>query len=300
MEPMKNILKFDCIELPDKCYIKLNSGGGYYSSKASNYVINGETPKETYKQDWFEINKPIEKVEKLGSPQRVNHRYELKAGYPVSELTPAVINESYLPDKYEEVAGLYSLKYDEIPAEMEQYEFEVNLIAKRDEKFKFPKSPVLNVTHELLDQIESHPDLLFERPCSIGGKVLYEIVRDYLKTNVNNKYAKVDTGYSWRIKVDKRIKLAKPYNTRHDANAGTKKRTAKWIETLHTEKFATVVNFEDSSSTKNYPPTIYGDNLDDLLNKLDEYLVNLAQMCNEPYKECECCGGNGVLLEVNQ
>lgn len=296
MEVKRDKLKFDCIILPDKCYVKLNSGGGYYASQADKYVINGNKPKPTFKSDWFEIEKQIEKVEKLGASKKVNQRYELKAGYPVSELTPAIIDDCYMPDKYEAVAGLYSLKYDEIPAEMEQYEFEVNVIATRDEKFKFPKSPVLNVTHELLEQIESHPDLLFERPCSIGGKVLYEIVRSYLQENVDNKYARLDGNYSWRIKVDKRIKLAKTFTTSYDANKGTRKRTPRWIETLHTDKLVTVVHFEDSSSTKTFPPTIYGDSLEDLMIKLNEYLGGLVKMCNEPYKECECCGGNGVLL----
>lgn len=291
----KNVLKFDCIAMPNKYYVKLNDSS-YNSRKADIYIINGETPKKTFKPDWFEISKPIKKVEKLGSPQRINHRYELKSGYPVSDLTPAIINESYLPDAYEDVSGLYIQKYDTIDAEMESFDFEVNVIATRDKNFKFPTQPILNVTYELLEQIETHPDLLFERPCSIGGKVLFEIVREYLSSNVDNKYAKVDSGYSWRIKVDKRIKLAKSYTTRYDANSGTKKRTARWVETLHTDKFVNVVLFEDSSSTKIYPPTIYGDSLDDLRNKLDDYLSGLAKVCNEPYRECECCGGMGVIL----
>ena len=73
--------------------------------------------------------------------------------------------------------------YDTIDAEMESFDFEVNVIATRDKNFKFPTQPVLNVSYELLEQIETHPDLLFERPCAIGGKVLFEIVREYLSSN---------------------------------------------------------------------------------------------------------------------
>lgn len=292
----KSVVKFDVIEMPDKCYIKLNDSG-YNSRKADIYIINGETPKKTFKPEWFEISKPIETVEKLGTPQRINYRYELKSGYPVSDLTPAIINESYLPDAYEDVSGLYVQKYDTIDAELESYEFEVNVIAYKKKDFTFPQQPKLNVSYGLLEEIETHPDLLFERPCSLGGKQLYEIVKTHLQSNVDSKYAKMENGYSWRVRVDKRIKLAKSYTTKHDANDNTKKRTTKWIETLHTDKFVTVVHFEDSSSTKIYPPTIYGENVEDLQVKLTEYLDGLVKMCNEPYKECECCSGYGVMID---
>lgn len=69
------------------------------------------------------------------------------------------------------------------------------------------------------------------------------------------------------------------------------------IETLHTDKFVNVILFEDSSSSKIYPPTIYGENIEDLQVKLTEYLDGLVKMCNEPYRECTCCNGYGVMID---
>ena len=143
-----NKLKFDVIELPNVSYIK-TSRESYSSLKADNYIINGEKPESTHKADWFSIKGKIETVQKLGSPTRINHRYELKSGYPVSDLTPQTITGSYLPDEYENVAGLYTLQYDTVPAELEDYEFEINVVAQRNKDFSFPKSPLLKAKRKL-------------------------------------------------------------------------------------------------------------------------------------------------------
>lgn len=39
-----------------------------------------------------------------------------------------------------------------------------------------------------------------------------------------------------------------------------------------------------------------GANYDDLINNIESYLNELITKINEPLKECECCKGNGVIL----
>jgi hypothetical protein len=101
---------------------------------------------------------------------------------------------------------------------------------------------------------------------------------------------------SYRITVSKRIKLTKSYTTTHNTNAFSK-RKPKWVETLHTDSFIKVISFENLSSSKIYPPTIYGEDVEDLQGKLTAYLNGLVEMCNEPYRQCEHCDGHGVIVD---
>ena len=43
-------------------------------------------------------------------------------------------------------------------------------------------------------------------------------------------------------------------------------------------------------------PELHGDNLEDLSNKLDNYLESLITALNAKVNECECCGGTGHIV----
>lgn len=288
-------LNLQCIEKGNKCYISIISKSSYGRNKLLDYLYNGIKPIETNKEYWYEVPYPINKIEKKMSEQKINKRYELKDGYPESELTPKVLNLSSLYDtKYEDVAGLYIQKYDTFPGGFEELEFSVNVIAQRNPNFELKKIPAY-VSHYLMDEIETNPALLFEKPCKISSKSMYDIVKRFLETKVDPVYAVLENGYSWRIKVDKRLKLAEPYSTTYNANANNKRRKADWRTQQHTHKTVNVILFEDSSSTKKYPPEIHGKDLDDLNKNLEEYLNNMIKMINEPYDECPHCNGYGVI-----
>jgi len=298
MKTVKNdkVYKLNVIQLPDYCYINWDEEYNYHSIK--NLLLNGVKPEITHKKYWYKINGTLKTLQRVGSDIRTNRRHELKEGYPPSELTPKIIELSSLYDtKYDAVNGLYNYKYDIVEGELEPLKFELNIIAVRDKSFEIHDNEIngSKVSYGLLDEIEVNPMLLHEKPCKLSGKRMYDIVREHLKLTVDTKYAELDIGYNWRIKVSKRVKIATPYTTRINVNSGDRRRKARWIETLHNEKLIQVLNFEESSSVKCYPPEMSGKDIYDLQDKLNKYLNDLTEMINTPYKECPHCNGYGVL-----
>ena len=104
------IEKFKVIDCENYIYIAREDR---YCSGMGNYLFDGQTAETTNKDKWYKLSKiPTEVLEKKPD-ERVNKRYELKAGYQPTELMPSVITmEMYESEEYEDVIGLYTLKYD--------------------------------------------------------------------------------------------------------------------------------------------------------------------------------------------
>lgn len=292
------MLNLIAIQTNDKIFIKDNES---YSSKIPNLFFDGEKAEKTYKEKWYSVKQLPEKIQQQGRDQYTNIRYELKAGYPESELTPRVIHMSSLEDsEYEEVSGLYERKYDIIKGELEYVEFKINIIAKRD-KFEFIKKE-FEVKYNLLDELNTHPDLLDEKPCYIPSEKAYEIIRQYVKSNLDGRYASITTDYDTRFEVVKKVKLTEPIPRTVDKNAGTRKRKPNWVTTYQENKTVSVLNIKRSARDSDYgkncfiPKPFTGESYEDMVNKMNQYLENLIQEINKPYEECPHCKGWGVIL----
>lgn len=70
-------------------------------------------------------------------------------------------------------------------------------------------------------------------------------------------------------------------------------------------KSITVLNLKRKSSDSDYgkdcvvPKPFVGENYEDMVNKMNQYLENLIQEINTPYEECTHCKGWGVILREN-
>lgn len=220
-------LKLVAIKTKDKVYISDNyKNEGYFHSKLNNLIIDGKEPEETYTKYWFKVNDVPSKIEKFKPKTKINQRYELKAGYPESELTPKVVNYSDFDEEYDDVRGLYTYKYDELEEGMEDVEFEINVIEEIDQVFEMKKmdyKPVFN----LIDRIQTHPMLLPLRPCKLTHEQSYTIIREFLKNNIDSKYAEM-TDYNFCLTVNKKIELYQPKSYVVDLNATFKRRKPKY------------------------------------------------------------------------
>lgn len=289
---MDGSLKFIVIETKEQgLFISDNiKGDNYFNSKIPNLFFDGLKLVTTFKSGWYKLPNMPKKVEKKGTDASINRRYELKAGFPVSDLTPQIIlSEDWDDDS--DIRGLYSYKYDVIEGKLEAVDFEIEVLSEEEnfyiEKPKYPATP------SLITSLTAHPSLHSERPCSISGKELYKILRSYLKLNINPKYARISSDYNFCLSVEKVISH-EPESYTVDVG----KRKPKY-ETRY-RKQRTIKVFETSPEGYSSYPTqkpISAKNQKELEEKIDVYLEEVLNEINKPLIQCTCCNGMGVILE---
>ncbi|WGT37754.1 hypothetical protein MHB40_14505 [Lysinibacillus sp. FSL K6-0057] len=300
MQSPVNKLKLIMIKSNSNSYISDNiNNEGYFYTKISDLLFDGNKLENTYDKNWFKINSIPTKIEKVKPKTKINQRYELKEGYPESELTPKVVNCSDFDDNFDEVRGLYTYKYDEVEEGLEIVEFEINVIEEVDGEFEM-KQPQFTLKYNLLDQIQTHPKLLPLKPCKLTHEQSYKIIRDFVKNNINSKYAAITSDYDFCFTVKKKIELYEPRQYQVDINSMYKRRKPKYETRYQRSREVTVFEVAPSSYQSYTVVTPFeGASYEDLLVNIDTYLNELITKINEPLTECECCKGTGVILDDN-
>ncbi|WP_249074010.1 hypothetical protein [Lysinibacillus sp. BPa_S21] len=272
---------------------------GYFYTKLSNLLFDGKNLENTYDNNWFKIDSIPTKIEKVKPKTKINQRYELKEGYPESELTPKVVNCSDFDDNYDEVRGLYTFKYDEVEEGFEDVEFEVNVIEEVDGEFEM-KQLQYTPKYNFLDKIQTHPKLLPLKPCKLSNEQSYKIIRDFVKNNINSKYAAITSDYYFCFTVKKKIELYEPRQYQVDINSGYKRRKPKYETRYQRSREVTVFEVAPKPYQSYTIVTPFeGASYEDLLVNIDTYLNDLITKINEPLIECECCKGTGVIIDGN-
>lgn len=265
-------------------------GKDYFSSRIPHLFFDNLKLVATFKKDWYKISDIPQKIEKQGQDTYNNKRYELKEGFPVSNLTPKIISDDDWEDD-SEISGLYKYQYDIIKGDLEALDFEIEILSEED-NFYIEK-PKYKSTPSLMTALTTHPGLHTEKPCSITGKDLYVILRSYIKLNINPRYAKVTSDYDFCFTVQKVISHA-PES--YQVNVG--KRKPKYETGYKRERTVKVLETSPEGYS-NYPRQegISAKNQKELEEKIDKYLEDTLEIVNRPYVECECCGGLGVIID---
>lgn len=271
-----------------------------WAIELENYLFDGKYPERTNRSGWYKLDKIPTKVQQKRLDQLVNKRYELKAGYVPTDLMPSVITmEMYNSGEYDEVIGLYTLKYDKKDGGYEQVEFEISVVYKR-ENFEFVPNKY-NASVDLLTQIE-YPEVVHQdMPCRLSSKQMFQIIRAHVKKNLDYEHNKITSDYDFHFEVVKNIGLANPYTEMVNLNSGYKRRAPKWTQKVISEKKVAVLNIKDGVSSTDYgkdcriAPTITGENYKDLEQKVEKYLDELMKSINKNYCECPNCKGWGVV-----
>ena len=154
------------------------------------------------------------------------------------------------------------------------------------------------MTYKTIDQI-IYPDLLLaNRPCMLASKLSYDIIRSYIKKNIDKKFAKISSDYDFCFTVEKVIPIHDEYSYFYDENLFKKTKKKKMKKKYVTDRNLTV--FEMTHDEKNYEgytlvKPFTGKNLKDLHEKIKKYLDDLIEMINKPVKDCPNCCGRGVV-----
>jgi hypothetical protein len=288
--------------------------------------FNGKKPLPTFHESWVFVDEEINKVEVEESQPNINYRWELIDISMESEKIPLILKAIYdneygwqLEEGYEYLSSLYKLTFDKQPNIMVEIPFDFKIILEVDDikefqGFEYPVQKTQwthdgltnltpdDVTYQILDKIMFPEIMLPLRPCKFTSEQMYKIVRQYIKQNINYEYATISSDYDFCFEVKKKIKLDNPYESKTEV---TKTNGKSYHPPRYNTKYVkdrSISIFEMTYSPKNYSnhtpiPEMWGENIEDLKDRVDKYCQELIEAINKPLVDCPHCHGEGVILQ---
>ncbi|MFA7287416.1 MAG: hypothetical protein WC055_00905 [Melioribacteraceae bacterium] len=294
-----------------------NGDSTYYNNALNSYFINGERPETTFHKNWVFVKEEPITLYKLVKQPRINHRYELKSDLEFIDISslPKILPKSEVMEQnndycewkseFKHLQGFYEELSDEQPDAEEQIEFTYKTILEIPDiknLENYNNFRIENIQHQLLDKIVFPSIALPNQPCNLSSKESYEIVREYVKQNINGKYARVTSDYDFCFTVKKVVPLNDIIHNKIEIKKdnGTSYKNRKYKEKFIKDREIEV--FDMTSDKDRYGkytvlPGFEGKDHQDLKNNIDKYLSELITMINEPLKECPHCKGFGVIIE---
>ncbi len=326
-----SVINFKVIEFNNGCFIA-NEGGVYIGNplSVSNLFFDGVKAVPSCKKDWYKLDRVPTKISMQGYPKNINYRYELKD--TVTFDLPKVYSRDefayYSEDEdgwiarpeFEDVFSLYKEVYDVEPAKLEDIKFYLQVIAKYDcdliqpndtSSFIYPciingsiatritEDNTTRITHNHVEYLLINeltvPDLYIDNtPCCLSAKTSYDIIRFYIKQNIDNEWATL-TDYDFCLTVKKNIKLkdTEAYTVLESVFGKKKSKTV----TRYRNKRDIVIYEVCPSPREGYTlvTPFTGNSLEDLKRNIDAYLNDLINKINKPLIDCPHCNGLGVV-----
>jgi hypothetical protein len=303
------MLELDMIKT-DKGIFLTDNPRSYKSSRLLDLKVNGVKPEETYSKGWYYVDiDEVEKIEKKGSREKINVRYELNDPELESEKLPLVMLEEDF-DNEASYASLYNYEYDLAEQKWGEIEYEINTLFEVEDYYFRPKAKYTgeskvsfstkdveinnaNFKHQGLDKMLIPELMLHNYPCKIASKDLYNILRKFIKENIDHRYAKITSDYNFCFTVKKRRydKDAFDLVTELESNILRDRRISSNTETTVFEMTS------EEENHKRYPilPSIKANSEKELIEKIDNYLERVITHINEPLVECSHCDGRGYV-----
>jgi hypothetical protein len=283
-------LQLIAIKTRDKVYISDNiENKSYFNSRIEEYLFDDKSPISTHKKDWFEIKSIPVNITTKDCDRYVNQRFVLKDEYKSLNLDETCFESDWYANENNEQV-FYEKKYDIIPGEWIDVEFEINVISELDdfEIIRQDYKPKYNI----LDEIRTHPILLSERPCKLSKQETFDIIRKYIKLHIDNSVATITSDYDFCFSVKKRIKLLTDKEI--ITNFPFSKRKSKVSKT----NVDLVTCFEMAPKAYQTYPIVdefTGSNYKNLEFNIKLYLEELMMDINTPLTECPHCNGKGYI-----
>jgi hypothetical protein len=216
-------VKFKVIEFNNGCFIANAESYVYVSHNdyVANLFFDSVKVESSCKKDWYKLDKVPTKVSRQGYAKTINHRYELKEtvtfdlpkSYNRDDFAYNDSEDGWIArPEFEDVFSLYKEVHDVEPAQLEEVKFSLEVIVKYNcdliepndtSSFNYPcfvngsfartitKDNTTKVTHSnveyLLVNELTTPDLYIDNtPCCLSVKASYDIIRFYIKQNIDN------------------------------------------------------------------------------------------------------------------
>jgi hypothetical protein len=328
--PAQKAVELKYYTLEDRIFVNFGS----WQRGIQEYQINDKPLEPTHLSSWFAVmgETEIKSLSVYTRPKTINIRYEIIDPVYVNDKVPAVIpvgdvwgeedrngNYEWTNPAYAQFQRLYNYKSDLSEPSYEPIEFTatcVGVIKVEDvtpvrvtykinvgDRWKENLQPLDLagiVQYSDLDRIIQNPLYLHHSPCSMTSLMTYNLIRSYIKDNIDPKVAAITSDYDFCFTVVRKIKI-KPYVTKHETKKANGRSYAKpKIRTYHHEH-KTVESFEmthESSNYRNYTPIkgFRGESLSDLAENIKLFVDELMEHINTPLTECEHCSGCGVIV----
>lgn len=309
-------------------FVKVSTAYSY--NILGGYIVNGITQEEAIKVNGYaKLDSEVVSVQKkIASIRKVSH-YTLKDKELESSKLPLVV-QHYWDEDLEETRlqgvegyeALYEPVFEETEERLEDVPFVIINMGEytiddptniKDRKIKL--AGVSNMWHgkaieEELSKVVVYDDIvklltpefaLTQAPCKLTSHQMYRIVRQYLLENLDMKENIITSNYDFCFTVKKRVHT-RPFIVTESYLASRNKFKSKQV--TKTEKQVevfemTYAGYKGAGGYEGYTciPELHGDNLQDLSDKLDEYLYDLVHVLNKKVHECECCNGTGHIVE---
>ncbi len=278
----------------------------------------------------------IDKVERKSSPTYETIGYKLKVVELASDKIPVYLKQEevqpYLDDdgdtrwvNYEDIHMLYTVDSAQKESILSPVEYQLvclgtlqvdniespatmTIMVKRPKYYiEHSKSCDLSelVTYSDLEQMLTPEFLLHERPCKLTSKQMYNIVRNWVKTNINPKCAEITSDYDFCFTVKRKL-----YHPPVEIKTEIKKQNGRSYATpkfnTRTKAYDSVQIFEmtwagyrDNGGYEGYTciPPLEGSSLKDISERLKYYLETLMEEINKELDKCSCCKGHGYVVK---
>jgi hypothetical protein len=261
------------VKLKDKYLINLE----VYDSK--KYLINGEELRETFLRGWYECSKEPKLLQEK-KLIKLNERWELKNKDLYNETIPLVVDE-HSKGKYKNLveSDLYTYTCD-TGETLETIEFEVIERHEINDDIPYDNIEIITTkegwyselkTSYLIERVEYSladncliptPIKQLTCPCILPKNILYLVLTDYIKRNINSNFAKVENDYDYYFSV----------------------------ETVETKK--TLIYWKNNSDKVCTLKDLHAKNFKELVKKIEKMRTEIIEYINQEHI-CEYCGGTG-------
>lgn len=146
-----------------------------------------------------------------------------------------------------------------------------------------------------IDRIFVPEFALHHKPCMLTAADTYRIIRTYVLDHIDSAHAKVTSDYDFCFTVQKKVHIHRE-DLAAFKNLPRHKRP-KFSEYDRTHQMFEI--FEIAPKPYNNYTVVdpfQGDNLEDLVNNINNYLAELIDRINMPYVACKHCEGKGYIL----
>lgn len=278
----------------------------------------------------------VDKVERKHSPTYEPIGYKLKVVELASDKIPVYLKQEdvqpYMDEDdntcwtdYEEIRGLYTVDSVQKEGGLTPVEYQlVCLGTLQIDNIESPATMAINVsnpktyieppkgydlsglvTYSDLEQMLTPEFLLHERPCKLTSGQMYNIVRNWIKTNINPKCAEITSDYDFCFTVKRKLyhppveikTEIKKQNGRSYANPKFSSRTKAYDSVQIFEM--TWAGYKYNGGYEGYTciPALEGSSLKDISERLKYYLEMLMEEINKEVDKCSCCKGYGYVVK---
>lgn len=309
------------IKTQEALFVTLNPQKGAYNVNMSHLIINGETPKPSFHSNWYVVSSIPEVVE-TKKTRYENRRFELsnpelfpnlQLSYPYDEVVVDDEDDDIMYiSSFSPIASLYHVTSD-LVSSVEQVDFELTILADietipdmvpfRHKVSKVNSISERDVKYSLISEITVPSILLHETPSHLSSRQSYDIIRQYIKENINLTAARIISDYDFCFAISKVIELHTPEKYEVDVNnlsIGGRKRKPRYETRFRKTREVKIFEMTHSERPQQGYTVIEGfkgNTQAELTENIDKYLADLMLKINEVLKDCPCCKGYGVVSD---